>query len=475
MNKPFISEDFLLETDAARALFHDYAKELPIIDYHCHLSPEEIAQDRRWKNLAQIWLAGDHYKWRAMRANGVAEHFCTGTASDWEKFEQWAQAMPYLLRNPLYHWTHMELKNYFGISDRLLSPETAKSIWEEARAVLSQDGFSARGLLKQSKVVLICTTDDPVDHLEHHKVIAADKSFEVKVLPAWRPDKAMATEDVAAFNAWVNKLAKAAGAEVRDFNSYLKALRQRHNYFHSMGCRLSDQGVETIYAADYSEREITKIFAQLRAGSTINPEETLKFKSALLYEFALMNYEKGWAQQFHYGALRNNNSRMWAVLGPDAGFDSMSDGPVARVMSRFFDRLDKEGQLARTIVYNLNPADNELVAAMICNFQDGSVPGKMQMGSAWWFLDQKDGLERQIETLSQLGLLSRFVGMLTDSRSFLSCMRHEYFRRILCNILGRDIEKGLIPDDMKPVGRMVKDICYQNAADYFGFDLMLHD
>ena len=471
MNKPFISEDFFLETDAARTLFHNYAKEMPIIDYHCHLPPEEIAQDRRWENLTQIWLAGDHYKWRAMRANGVAEHFCTGKASDWEKFEKWAFTLPHLLRNPLYHWTHMELKSYFGISDRLLSPETAKSIWEEAQTVLSEDGFSARGLLRQSNVTLICTTDDPVDSLEHHQVIAADESFAVKVLPAWRPDKAMATEDVAVFNTWVNKLAKAADTKIKDFPSYLEALCQRHDYFHTMGCRLSDQGVETIYASDYSEREINKIFAQLRAGSTINPEETLKFKSALLYELALMNYEKGWAQQIHYGAQRNNNSRMWAELGPDTGFDSMGDGPVARAMSKFFDRLDKNGQLTRTIVYNLNPADNELVAAMIGNFQDGSVPGKMQMGSAWWFLDQKDGLERQIETLSQLGTLSRFVGMLTDSRSFLSYTRHEYFRRILCNILGRDIEKGLIPQDMKPVGRMVKDICYQNAVDYFGFDL----
>ena len=406
-----------------------------------------------------------------MRANGVSEHFCTGKASDWEKFEKWALTLPCLLRNPLYHWTHMELKNYFGISDRLLSPETAKSIWEEAQTVLSQDGFSARGLLKQSNVVLICTTDDPIDSLEHHKVVAADRSFEVKVLPAWRPDKAMATEDVGALNIWVNKLSEATDIKIKDFNSYLEALRQRHDYFHKMGCRISDQGVETIYAADYSEREINEIFAQLRAGSTINPEETLKFKSAMLYEFALMNCEKGWAQQLHYGALRNNNSRMLAELGPDAGFDSMSDGPVARAMSKFLDRLDKGGQLTRTIVYNLNPADNELMAAMIGNFQDGSVPGKMQMGSAWWFMDQKDGMERQIEVLSQLGTLSRFVGMLTDSRSFLSYVRHEYFRRILCNILGRDIEKGLIPNDIELVGQMVKDICYQNAAGYFGFDL----
>lgn len=460
-----------METDAARTLFHNYAKEMPIIDYHCHLLAEDIAQDRRWENLTQIWLTGDHYKWRAMRANGVSEHFCTGKASDWEKFEKWALTLPCLLRNPLYHWTHMELKNYFGISDRLLSPETAKSIWEEAQTVLSQDGFSARGLLKQSNVVLICTTDDPIDSLEHHKVVAADRSFEVKVLPAWRPDKAMATEDVGALNIWVNKLSEATDIKIKDFNSYLEALRQRHDYFHKMGCRISDQGVETIYAADYSEREINEIFAQLRAGSTINPEETLKFKSAMLYEFALMNCEKGWAQQLHYGALRNNNSRMLAELGPDAGFDSMSDGPVARAMSKFLDRLDKGGQLTRTIVYNLNPADNELMAAMIGNFQDGSVPGKMQMGSAWWFMDQKDGMERQIEVLSQLGTLSRFVGMLTDSRSFLSYVRHEYFRRILCNILGRDIEKGLIPNDIELVGQMVKDICYQNAAGYFGFDL----
>jgi glucuronate isomerase len=406
-----------------------------------------------------------------MRSNGVSERFCTGDASDWEKFEKWAATMPRLLGNPLYHWTHLELARYFGISDRLLSPETAKGIWDECNEKLKEPGFSARGLMKQSNVVLVCTTDDPVDSLEHHRAVAADKAFKVKVLPTWRPDKGMAVEDPAAFNAWVDKLAARAEMKIGSFDSYMTALRNRHDVFHGAGCRLSDHGLETVYAEDYTDAAVKKIFAKVRAGGKPTPKEVLQFKSAMLVEFGVMDHAKNWTQQFHLGALRNNNSRLFARLGPDTGFDSIGDFEIAKPLSRLLDRLDRNDQLARTILYNLNPRDNELLATMLGNFQDGSVPGKMQLGSGWWFLDQKDGMERQLEALSQLGLLSRFVGMLTDSRSFLSYTRHEYFRRILCGRLGRDMAKGLIPDDMALVGGMVKDICYRNAAGYFGFDL----
>jgi glucuronate isomerase len=470
MTEAFIHEDFLLETGAARELYHTYAAAMPILDYHCHLNPREIAEDRRWENLTQIWLAGDHYKWRAMRTNGVAEHYCTGDAPDREKFQKWAETMPYALRNPLYHWTHLELARYFGVSD-LLSPATAERIWAIGCERLAEPDLSARGLMRMSGVRLVCTTDDPVDDLCHHRAIAADPSFEIRVLPTWRPDKGLAVESPEAFNAWVDRLAQAANVEIRDFASYLEALYARHAFFHEAGCRVSDLGLDTAYAEDYTEPEIAALFSKVRGGKALTGDETDRFKSAMLVEFGRMDHARGWVRQLHLGPLRNTNTRMLRQAGVDAGFDSIGDREMARPLTRMLDRLDRTNQLAPTILYNLNPRDNALMATLIGNFQDGSRPGKMQWGSGWWFLDQKDGMERHLETLSQLGLLSRFVGMLTDSRSFLSYTRHEYFRRILCNLLGHDIRKGLIPRDLPWIGAMVQDICYRNAVRYFGFDL----
>jgi glucuronate isomerase len=468
---PLITPDFLLETDAARALYHTVAADLPILDYHCHLPPAQIADDHRFANLAEVWLGGDHYKWRLMRANGVPERYCTGDASDWEKFAKWAETVPDTLRNPLYHWTHLELARFFGITDRLLGPDTARGIWDACNARLAEPGMSARGLMLQSNVRLVCTTDDPIDALDAHRRIAADPEFPVQVLPTWRPDKGMAVEDPAAFNAWVDALGTAADAVIRTFDQYLDALRSRHAVFHSMGCRLSDHGIETAYAADYTDAEIARAFSRLRSGKPLERDAILKFKSAMLYAFGLMDHAAGWTQQFHFNALRNNNTRMAARLGPDSGFDSIGDAAVARPLGRLLDRLDRNGTLARTIVYTLNPADNAPLITMLGNFQDGTVPGKMQFGSGWWFLDQIDGMERQMEDVSNFGLLRRFVGMLTDSRSFLSYPRHEYFRRILCNLLGRDIACGRLPNDLELAGRMVHDVSYGNAARYFGFAL----
>lgn len=469
MTDVFITENFLLSTPAAVRLYHDYARAMPILDYHCHLPPREVAEDRQFENLTRIWLAGDHYKWRAMRAGGIEERYCTGDASDWEKFEKWAELVPQTLRNPLYHWTHLELKRPFGISDRLLGPQTAKSIWDECNAKLARPEFSCRGIMRQMNVVLVCTTDDPVDSLEHHAAVAADKSFPVQMLPTFRPDKAMAIEAPAAFNAWLERLAAAAKRDIRTLDDLRTALADRHAFFHQHGCRISDHGLETMYAEPYTEAEVAAIFRRVRDGRVPEPADVLKFKSAMLYEFAVMDHARGWTQQFHLGALRNNNSRAMAALGPDTGYDSIGDWPVAQALSRFFDRLDREDRLTRTIVYNLNPCWNELLATMIGNFQDGRTPGKMQFGSGWWFLDQRDGMERQLDTLSNQGLLSRFVGMLTDSRSFLSYTRHEYFRRILCNLLGREMEQGLLPNDFELIGGMVRDIAYHNAVRYFGF------
>jgi len=464
----FITEDFLLQNRFSRLLYHDFADNMPLIDYHCHLQPREIAEDSRWENITLVWLNGDHYKWRAMRSNGVEERYCTGDASDREKFQKWAMTVPFLLRNPLYHWTHLELKRYFGISDRLLSPETAESIWNECNECIAERDFSARGLITRSNVEIICTTDDPTDSLEYHRALAAEDGFGVRVLPAWRPDRAMAAEKPEIFNGWVDRLSEASDVEINGLDSYMEAIKRRHEYFHDAGCRLSDHGMETFPAADYTRNEIESLFENLRSGKRLSDQEIEKFRSAMLYDLGIMNAERGWVQQFHYGCMRNTNSRMFEQLGPDAGFDSIGDYQAGPAMAKFFDRLDRAGKLAKTVIYNLNPCDNELVASMLGNFQDGSVPGKMQMGSGWWFMDQSDGIARQVEALSQLGLLSRFVGMLTDSRSFLSYTRHEYFRRILCNILGRDMEKGLIPRDMELVGNMVRDICYNNARSYFG-------
>jgi glucuronate isomerase len=470
MAEKFLSEDFLLQTKTARTLYHEHAAKMPIYDYHCHLPAEKIAADARFDNLTQAWLAGDHYKWRAMRANGIAEKYITGKASDYEKFEKWAQTVPFCLGNPLYHWTHLELKNPFDIKNKLLGPDTAKEIYRHASEMLRTPQFSVRNIMRKMNVKLVCTTEDPLDSLEHHKRIR-DDGFEIKVHAAFRPDKAMAVEDLAALNAFIEKLGSAADTEITDYHSYIEALRIRHDYFHVNGCRLSDHGLDTAYAEDYTEAEINSIFDKIIRGKDLAPGEQIKFKSAMMFEFALMDYEAGWVQQLHIGALRNNSTRMFRALGPDIGCDSIDDRQIARPLSRFLDRLDANNELPKTILYNLNPRDNALFATMIGNFQDGSTPGKMQYGSAWWFLDQKDGMEEQMRVLANMGLLSRFIGMLTDSRSFLSYPRHEYFRRILCNMLGGDVEAGLLPNDMALLGKMVEDICFNNAKDYFSMSL----
>ena len=465
MMKKFMDEDFLLQTDTAQTLYHEHAAKMPIFDYHCHLPPQQIADDVQFENITQAWLYGDHYKWRALRANGVDEKLCTGSASDWEKFEKWAQTVPYTLRNPLYHWTHLELRRYFGVEE-LLNPDTAKVIYENCSDMINTREFSARNIMRKMNVKAVCTTDDPLDTLEHHQKIKED-GFEIKVLPTWRPDKGMATENVEFLNNWIEKLAEIADVDINDFDSYIVAIKKRHDFFHKMGCRISDHGIEIAYAKDYTDSEIKEIFNKIRLNKHLSVEEQLKFKSAMLVEFSLMDHERYWVQQFHLGALRNNNTKMMRALGPDTGFDSILDIEIAKPLSKFLNQLDTTNQLAKTILYNLNPRDNELIATMIGNFQDGSIPGKIQFGSSWWFLDQKDGIEKQIEALSNMGLLSRFIGMLTDSRSFLSYPRHEYFRRILCNILGNDVENGLIPNDLPLLGSMVENICFNNATDYF--------
>jgi glucuronate isomerase len=466
--KAFLDDNFLLETKAAERLYHEYAADMPIFDYHCHLPVAEIAGNKNFENLTAIWLHGDHYKWRAMRANGVDEQYITGPASDRDKFRAWAATVPKTLRNPLYHWTHLELKNPFGIKDTLLSPATADAIYAQCSEMLQREDFSTRGLLKKMRVRVVCTTDDPLDKLEHHKKLAADPSFTVKVLPAFRPDRAMAVDDPAAFNLWVNRLAEVCNQEIGDFRTFLDCLAARHTFFHDTGCRLSDHGIEEPYADDYSEAQVTAIFAKVRSGMAATDVEIRAFKSAMLVEFALLDDYRGWTQQFHLGALRNQNSRAFRSLGPDTGYDSIGDFTMGRSLGRLLDRLDSRDKLAKTILYVLNPRDNEMIATTIGNFQDGRIPGKIQFGSAWWFNDQKDGMERQINALSHMGLLSRFVGMLTDSRSFLSYPRHEYFRRVLCNLFGGDMERGELPGDFKLIGETIRDISYRNAENYFG-------
>ena len=467
MKKTFMDENFLLQTETARKLYHEHAAKMPIFDYHCHINPKDIAEDRRFNTITEVWLAGDHYKWRGMRTNGVDERFCTGDATDWEKFEKWAETVPQTLRNPLFHWTHLELKKFFGINE-VLSPKNARAIYDACNEKLRTPEYSCRNIIRMANVHTICTTDDPIDNLQYHQQIKAD-GFEVAVLPAWRPDKAMMVDDPAFYNAYVDQLAAAAGMTIRTFADLMTALEKRHQFFHENGCRLSDHGLDTAFAEDYTPEEISAIFAKVRSGNKLTASEILKFKSCMLYEFGVMDHSRGWTQQLHIGALRNNNSRLFRQLGPDTGFDSIGDEPVAAPLSKLLDRLDQNNQLCKTILYNLNPRDNELYATMIGNFQDGSVPGKMQYGSGWWFLDQKDGMEKQINALSNLGLLSRFVGMLTDSRSFLSYTRHEYFRRTLCNILGNDVENGEIPCDMELLGQMVENISFNNAKNYFNF------
>ncbi len=467
-----MDENFLLQTPTAQKLYHEHAAGMPIIDYHCHLIPKMVADDHKFSSITEIWLGGDHYKWRAMRSNGVPERFCTGTdTTDWEKFEKWAETVPYTFRNPLYHWTHLELKTAFGI-DKLLNPETAREIFEACNDKLQNDPtMTARGLMRRYNVETVCTTDDPVDSLEYHKAVA-DSGFEIKMLPTWRPDKAMAVENPAAFRAYVEKLAEVSGVEINKFQDMVDALQKRHDFFESMGCRLSDHGIEEFYAADYTQDEIDAIFNKVYGGKELSKEEIHKFKSAMLVVFGEMDYESGWTQQFHYGAIRDNNSKMFKLLGPDTGFDSIGEFTTAKSMSKFLDTLNSRGKLTKTILYNLNPCANEVIATMLGNFQDGSVAGKIQFGSGWWFLDQKDGMQKQMNALSVLGLLSRFVGMLTDSRSFLSYPRHEYFRRTLCNIVGNDIENGEVPYtgyEEARVNKMIEDICYNNAKNYFKF------
>ncbi|MBC8006079.1 MAG: glucuronate isomerase [Verrucomicrobia bacterium] len=465
--KKFMDENFLLQTETAQKLYHEYAAKMPIFDYHCHINPKDIADDRKFNTITEIWLAGDHYKWRGMRTNGVAEKYCTGDASDWEKFEKWAETVPNTLRNPLYHWTHLELKKFFGI-DEVLSPKNARAIYDACNAKLQTPEYSCRNIIRMANVHTICTTDDPIDSLEYHQKIKAD-GFEVNVLPAWRPDKAMMVDHPISYNQYINQLATVSDMEIKTFDDLMVALNKRHLFFHENGCRLSDHGLDTAYAEDYTADEIDNMFLKVRVGYRLTTREINKFKSCMLYEFGRMDHLRGWTQQFHIGALRNNNTRLFNALGPDTGFDSIGDKPVAEPLSKLLNRLDMENKLCKTVLYNLNPRDNELYATMIGNFQDGSVPGKIQYGSGWWFLDQKDGIEKQINTLSNLGLLSRFVGMLTDSRSFLSYTRHEYFRRILCNILGNDAENGEIPNDMDLLGQMVENISFNNAKEYFNF------
>jgi glucuronate isomerase len=466
--KAFLDQDFLLQSPTAQTLYHQYAAAMPIIDYHNHLVPQQIADDHQFDNITQAWLYGDHYKWRAMRAHGVDEKYITGNASDEEKFMKWAETVPYTMRNPLYHWTHLELQRYFGVTE-VLNSASAKRIYDHCAALLKTPEYSVKNLLLKMNVKVLCTTDDPIDDLGYHKQIKAS-GYAIKVLPTFRPDKAMAVDDTATFNAYVKSLAQVVGYGIQDLSTYKKAIGERHDYFHACGCRLSDHGLEHIYAEDYTEEQIAKIFGQLISGANVSDHEKWQFKSAMLVYFAHLDHAKGWTQQFHLGALRNNNARLLGSLGPDTGFDSIGDFEQAKPLSKFLNHLDSTNQLAKTILYNLNPGDNELLATMTGNFQDGTIVGKMQFGSGWWFLDQKDGMERQINALSNMGLLSHFVGMLTDSRSFLSFPRHEYFRRILCNLMGQDVENGELPADMEWLGKLVKDISYTNASEFFNFE-----
>ena len=469
--KSFLDEHFLLNNKTAQHLYHTYAKHMPVIDYHCHLSPQQIAEDHQFQNLTQVWLAGDHYKWRAMRTNGVDESYCTGNKTDKEKFEKWAATVPYTLRNPLYHWTHLELQRYFGITE-ILNTNSAERIYDACSALIKTPAYSVRNMLRKMNVALVCTTDDPVDSLEYHIQLKKD-GFEIPILPAFRPDQAMNVSNADQFNGYLKKLEAVTGISISSFDDFLFALQNRHDFFASVGCKVSDHGLEEINADDFTGSEIDTIFNKIHAGKQLNETEQRKFRSAMLIHFAEWDWEKGWVQQFHLGALRNNNARMLQQLGPDTGWDSIGDFSQARSLAIFLNKLDSDNKLAKTIIYNLNPADNELMATMIGNYNDGSVEGKVQFGSAWWFLDQKDGMVKQINALSNMGLLSKFVGMLTDSRSFLSFPRHEYFRRILCNLFGEEIENGELPNDIEWVGKVIEDICFYNARSYFGWQSLI--
>lgn len=462
----FLDEDFLLQSEEARHLYHQHAANTSIVDYHNHLSPKDIAENRQFTNLTEIWLEGDHYKWRAMRINGIDEKYCTGNASQEEKFMKWAETVPNTMRNPLYHWTHLELKRYFGV-DELLNAKTAKGIYQHCNSLLKKDEYKVQGLLSMMKAEVVCTTDDPTDDLKYHEAMAGSKTL--RMFPTFRPDKSYVFDDVIKYKAYIQKLSEVSGVTINSLQSLFKALENRVEFFHAHGCHVSDHGLETLPFSRISQGEAEKLFSDLLSGNALSAEEKTGLRFVILSHLCHLYHAKGWVQQFHLGALRNNNTRMLRELGPDTGFDSMGDFSQAHTMSRFFDQLDNSNQLAKTIIYNLNPADNELFATMTGNFNDGTTPAKMQWGSGWWFLDQKDGMEKQMNTLSNMGLLSRFVGMVTDSRSFLSFPRHEYFRRILCNLIGEDVKRGELPNDMKHLGKMVEDICYNNAKTYFNF------
>ena len=458
----------MLTNEVAKKLYHESAEHLPIIDYHCHLDPKQIADNYQFRNLAEIWLGGDHYKWRAMRGNGIPEEFITGGRSDYEKFEKWAETVPYTMRNPLYHWTHLELSRIFGI-DKIVKPETAREIYEECTAKLQTEEFRAARILERCHVEVVCTTDDPADSLIYHRQIP-QLGIKTKVYPAWRPDKVLAIENPESYLIYIQRLAESANQEIRTYNDLLEVLRKRHDYFASLGCRLSDHGMDNFYADAYTETEIRQIFAKVLAGKQPDETEIRKFKSALLFELAIMDWEKDWVQQYHISVIRNNCTRMYQAIGPDTGFDAILEVNCSAVGHKFLNRLDAIGKLTKTILYSLNPKDNEVLATLAYTFNEAPVPGKIQLGAAWWFLDQEEGMKKQLNTLSAMGLLSRFVGMLTDSRSFLSYPRHEYFRRILCNLIGEDVETGKLPySEMDFLKQMIEDICYRNAKRYFGF------
>ena len=466
--KDFLDDNFLLQNQTSVRLYHEFAKSIPIIDYHTHLPIHQISSNFKFQNITEAWLSGDHYKWRAMRINGVDEKYITGDSTDIEKFHKWSCTVPYTLRNPLYHWTHLELQRYFNVKD-ILNENSSKKIYEICTDKLMENNFSVQGLLKKMNVKVLCTTDDPLDNLESHFTLFKS-NFEIKVFPTFRPDKAIQIDEPIEFNNYLNNLERISNRSINSFIDYFEALKSRHDYFALAGCTVSDHGLEYLYTTDYSENEIRTIFNKVRSGRLLSFIEIFKFKACMLYNFAIWNWEKGWVQQYHLGAFRNNNLRLFEKLGPDTGWDSIGDFEQGSFLAKFLGRLDKTNQLAKTILYNLNPADNELFASMSGNFNDGSIAGKVQYGSAWWFLDQKDGMVKQLNALSNMGLLSRFIGMLTDSRSFLSYPRHEYFRRILCNLFGLEIEKGELPNDIDWIGKIIQDICYYNAAKYFNWE-----
>ncbi|QHA87761.1 glucuronate isomerase [Serratia rhizosphaerae] len=466
----FLGEDFLLDTEFSRRLYHEYAAQQPIFDYHCHLPPEQIAENYRFKNLYDIWLKGDHYKWRAMRTNGVAERLCTGDAGDREKFDAWAATVPHTIGNPLYHWTHLELRRPFGITDTLLSPATADTVWQRTNELLTQDTFSARGIMQQMNVKMVGTTDDPIDDLRHHRAIAQDAGFNIKVLPSWRPDKAF-NIDAPTFTDYLQRLTAASDVAIRRFDDLRQALSKRLDHFAAHGCKVADHALDVVVYADADEAALDAILSRRLDGALLDDTQIAQFKTAVLVFLAAEYQRRGWVQQYHIGALRNNNSLMFERIGPDIGFDSINDRPLAQPLSRLLDAQARQGGLPKTILYCLNPRDNEVIGTMVGNFQGEGTPGKMQFGSGWWFNDQKDGMQRQMTQLAQLGLLSRFVGMLTDSRSFLSYTRHEYFRRILCQMIGRWVEDGEAPADLALLGEMVKNISFDNAKNYFAIEL----